>query len=501
MSGSDGSMKKEFAYPELAQILCKSLLENPRVLAELLGVPQLAKLARDAIQEAPSSSSDEEALRNLLGEKCVDELIKQGVEQFDTSWPGWSETPEFKEHPIVGGLSSKQVFEVYFSGFNLLARELLFLTGDAPMPREPANPGWPNDVWDAYLDASRCLMASAFLVKLAAYVSKMREKRSFHRIEKDLGDAGAAWLGQQLEKAVRNLWAVSSRAVLRVEGLEVDLIAIKGEIPRHKTVASWARGLAQNAICAADASVGMRIAFGAVQLPLRVGAIAERWLYVLQSFTLDSGLGAHGLEEIHKATGDLRIEAALVAAERRRSHWASAVESQDDSGLDRAFMERAIDQARKSRTEAGHVPLKVGAVVVKDGKELSVAYRGEQSAGEHAEFTALEKKLADVEIAGATVFTTLEPCTTRNHPKVPCAIRLIERRVKRVVIGMLDPNPKISGKGVLKLREANIAVDLFPHDLMAKIEEMNREFIRHHKNPDEPLPPDNGIGECGGHDT
>ena len=179
-----------------------------------------------------------------------------------------------------------------------------------------------------------------------------------------------------------------------------------------------------------------------------------------------------------------RIQDEEAKAEQR------AAGGKNDVDLDRKFMEKAIEEARKSQAEEDNrVHPRVGVVIVKDGKELAVAHRGEQEEGEHAEFTAMEKKLADTEIAGATVYTTLEPCTSRNHPKVPCAVRLIERKVKRVVIGMLDPNPKISGKGVHKLREANIAVELFPHDLMSKIEEMNRDFIRHHKNATEPASP------------
>ena len=72
-----------------------------------------------------------------------------------------------------------------------------------------------------------------------------------------------------------------------------------------------------------------------------------------------------------------RVIAMIHDEGTRAMPAALVVEGQDIRDLDRRFMERAVEEARKSRTEAGHVPLRVGAVVVKDGKELGVAYRGE----------------------------------------------------------------------------------------------------------------------------
>ena len=84
-------------------------------------------------------------------------------------------------------------------------------------------------------------------------------------------------------------------------------------------------------------------------------------------------------------------------------------------------MQRAILLARNSVSEEGRVSPKVGAVLARDGVVIGEAFRGELEAGQHAEFTLLERKLADDLIAGKTLFTTLEPYTARNTPKRPAS--------------------------------------------------------------------------------
>lgn len=150
------------------------------------------------------------------------------------------------------------------------------------------------------------------------------------------------------------------------------------------------------------------------------------------------------------------------------------------AGDSRELMQLAIELASNCVSEDGKISPKVGAVVVRDGVILASAYRGELKPGEHAEYTLLERKLKGIDLEGATLYSTLEPCTHRNHPKVSCTDRVIERNLKRVVIGTLDPNQTIRGLGELRLQDAGVEITRFDPDLVVVLRELNQEFSALH---------------------
>jgi len=155
------------------------------------------------------------------------------------------------------------------------------------------------------------------------------------------------------------------------------------------------------------------------------------------------------------------------------------------SSADRQYMERAVEEAKRQAERYGRGENKerpdplVGCVVVTCDGRVESGYRGERRPGDHAEFTVLEKKLLGVGLEGATVFTTLEPCTHRGPNKVPCADRLVEAGVKRVVIGYMDPDDR--GRGYHKLVESGIEVQLFDQDFAKEVRDLNLHFIESRK--------------------
>lgn len=120
---------------------------------------------------------------------------------------------------------------------------------------------------------------------------------------------------------------------------------------------------------------------------------------------------------------------------------------------DIVWMKKALRLAKKGEGAVNPNPL-VGAIVVKDGQVVAKGYH-KQYGKAHAEREALLHAKKDVR--GATLYVTLEPCC--HYGKTPpCTNIIIEKKIKRVVIGTLDPNPLVAGKGVKQLKEAGIEV-------------------------------------------
>jgi predicted HTH transcriptional regulator/pyrimidine deaminase RibD-like protein len=140
-------------------------------------------------------------------------------------------------------------------------------------------------------------------------------------------------------------------------------------------------------------------------------------------------------------------------------------------------MELAVQVMFQSSPEKEGDPL-VGAVLVDpEGNFLAEAHRGKSGSGHHGEFSLLEKVMGGEAPSGCTIYVTLEPCNERGVGKKACAYRVAEARPNRVVVGMIDPNPRINGRGVEILRQHGIPVDPFDEDLTEQIKIANKAFI------------------------
>ena len=145
---------------------------------------------------------------------------------------------------------------------------------------------------------------------------------------------------------------------------------------------------------------------------------------------------------------------------------------------DRYFMSRAIELSQNGIGATKTNPL-VGCVIVRNEKIIGEGYH-KVFGSCHAEVNAINDAKAKGEnLDGATLYVNLEPCS--HYGKTPpCADRIIEERITRVVIGNCDPFEKVSGRGIERLRNAGIEVEVGV--LKEECEKLNERYFTYIKN-------------------
>jgi diaminohydroxyphosphoribosylaminopyrimidine deaminase/5-amino-6-(5-phosphoribosylamino)uracil reductase len=126
-----------------------------------------------------------------------------------------------------------------------------------------------------------------------------------------------------------------------------------------------------------------------------------------------------------------------------------------ESRHDEDWMRIALAEARKGLGTTNPNPA-VGTVIVKDGRLLAQGYH-RRAGRPHAEIEALRRLRHKHHAQGATLYVTLEPCSTTGRTP-PCTEAIIRSGARRVVVGAIDPNPNHKGRGLQRLREAGISV-------------------------------------------
>ncbi|MCO5247356.1 MAG: bifunctional diaminohydroxyphosphoribosylaminopyrimidine deaminase/5-amino-6-(5-phosphoribosylamino)uracil reductase RibD [Chitinophagales bacterium] len=127
----------------------------------------------------------------------------------------------------------------------------------------------------------------------------------------------------------------------------------------------------------------------------------------------------------------------------------------NDTLKDQKFIRRCI-QLGEMGTRASMPNPCVGAVIVYQDEIIGEGYTS-QYGGSHGEVNAIHSVKKVKHLKEATLYVSLEPCS--HYGKTPpCANLIVEKQIKRVVIGTLDPNPKVAGKGVQILKDAGIEI-------------------------------------------
>lgn len=136
------------------------------------------------------------------------------------------------------------------------------------------------------------------------------------------------------------------------------------------------------------------------------------------------------------------------------SEWQSAT-----SGGDAVWMAKALEQARSAMYRTSPNP-RVGCVLVNPQGQVIGEGATQKAGGPHAEVMALRNAAERGHtVKGATAYVTLEPCAHTGRTG-PCCVALSDAGVARVVVALLDPNPRVAGQGVAHLRAHGIAVDV-----------------------------------------
>ena len=138
-------------------------------------------------------------------------------------------------------------------------------------------------------------------------------------------------------------------------------------------------------------------------------------------------------------------------------------------------MRRALELAKRGAGRVSPNPM-VGCVIVKDSRIIGEGWH-EQCGGLHAERNALKNCTEDP--AGADLYVTLEPCCHWGRTP-PCTDAILERKIGRVFVGCLDPNPLVAGKGAQILRDAGIPVETgVCEDECRRLNEVFFHYITH----------------------